>query len=644
MKSLADLLVLLLRDCGGKCGVDVTRDVETLRSRVAHEGMSFITITLANYAKDFDQALDAGRVAPGLFASFGRLKSGIPEYLRGFLHHVFDPSTGELLTDASIECVRSIRQLSRFGVKVKLACSPERVEKALDAYVAVDRACGSFYQDRPSYCREDSASDGLAEPPWRRTQLGYYYKGVAAILIEAMLAEDEDGDVQVRCAHGPGATVERYTPNGKWALGYWHHRLEKAGLTWFVACFGAEKPLWGDDRIGFQPVHVDPADERPAKVVLVPKTLQSPRVIAVEPCAMQFAQQGLAAVLKRAIDRCPLTSGRINFRDQTVNQAKALSGSVSGHWATIDLKDASDRVGCDLVQLMFWAAPKKFWDLLWASRSMRAKLPDGREVDLRKFASMGSAMCFPVESLVFYTIAIAARLQAHGLPCTSDTVNTVASGVYVYGDDICCPADETPMIVDALETFGLLVNRRKSFWNGRFRESCGVDAFRGELVTPVYLRTLLPDDHAEASGLVSTVATANQLATSGYMRTANALRKSVEHLLGRLPQVPENSPALGWTWFSGYVPPKRWNRRLQRVETRCWMPEPVKRDDPLEGDGAWAKCARRIGMGTLSSFLSRGGTPRTRWTGFSVRAGDDDHLKATARPYVLTLKRRWAEV
>lgn len=636
MKSLSDLLVCLLAEAGGRCGVAVERDVLTLRSRVEHEGDSFITITLADFGGDFDRALALGRAAPGSFFGFARRRSGLPHWLRGFLDRVFDQTSGDLLPQPCGDCVRYIRQICRFGVKVLLPCTEARSQAAVAAYVSNDLACVPLREEwsagecpHERFDEETNPVEGEHSEPavlrdrlWA-SHLGKLHDRVTAVVVSSLALEDEDGNVQVHCVHGPGATVEGYTSNEKWADRFWHLRLEHSGFTRTLAHFGAEKTLWSEPRVSEMPTYVDPADERPVKVTLVPKTLKRPRVIAVEPCCVQFAQQGLAGVLVRALDQGRYTSGRINFRDQRVNQEKALSGSLDGGYATIDLSDASDRVDCDLVDHMFRAAPEKFRRFLWACRSTRAILPGGEILLLRKFASMGSALCFPVESLAFYTIALAARLASRGLPGTPSCVAQVAQGVYVYGDDLCVPADETPSICAALEAFGLKVNYRKTFWTGQFRESCGMDAFAGARVTPVYLRRMPPADRADASGLLSSVATANQLERAGYWRTARLIQDQVERIFGRLPTVPEDSPAIGWHWYSDYVPPSRFNRNLQRREYRCWVARAVKRDDPLEGSGALAKCLRRAG---------------SSWVLPSI---DEEHLERTATPHAVALKRGW---
>lgn len=637
MKSLANLLVQLLTESGVRCGVATSRDVKTLRARIEHEGISFGTITLSAYGKAFDQSLAAGRAVPD-WPAVKRSKAGIPRFLEGFLHRVFDPKSGELRSNPDSACIAAVRQICRFLAKVELPCSDARNSAAVSAYAQTDKA---LPQLQGELSEDLDSPDELRVAFWAH-ELGRLYKGVAATLVALMPLEDEDGNVPVRCVHGPGATREGHTPNGKWTLREWHARLEEAGFTFVLSRFGAEKTLWGADRLECVPGYVDPSDEKPARVTLVPKTLKSPRVIAVEPCCMQFAQQGLAGVLRQAIDHCLVTSGRINFRDQEVNQRMALQGSVSGQYATIDLNEASDRVDCDLVEKTFWGAPKRFRDFLWASRSTRAELPDGTVVVLRKFASMGSAMCFPVESLVFFILIIAARLAVRGLPHSLDNIILMSQGVYVYGDDLVVPADETPAICAALEAAGLRVNTAKTFWTGKFRESCGLDAYDGQVVTPIYLRTC-PTDRPDPSELVSLVSTARQLWKAGLHGTAQMLRKHVERTTGGLPEVPDDSPALGWAWSSDTPCPTRWNRHLQRRETRCLVVEPVLRPDPLEGEDAWVKCIRRVGGGEPPSW-SWDDIPTSKGLASRFAECDPEHLGRSAMPYAITLKRRWVEL
>lgn len=496
MKSLVGLLEYLLLDCGRRSGCPVSRDVLTLRERVKHEGDSFITITLPLFARDFERSLDAGRAVPGLWLSFGKLKSGIPRFLSGFLHRVFD-TDGRLRPAPSIDCIRSIRQICRFGQKILRPCSQERVENAIEGYEACD--------------------DEIADPGGH---LWDVFCAVGAVLTASLPQEKEVLLDSLVLQHGPGATQEHILGNQKWVFQRWHQRLEDVGLTYNR--FGRAVPLSDDDLAAAKtlgsgsfndetwPTIVEPGAEAPVRVVFVPKTLKTPRVIAVEPVCMQYAQQGISKMIVRFLERNRFTAGHVNFTDQTVNQSLARVASASGHLATLDMAEASDRVSKAHVDGLLGHNPA-LRELIMACRSTRAQLPNGDIITLKKFASMGSALCFPLEALVFFTSIIASRLVRAKRAVNARTVYSFGRDVYVYGDDLIVPADEAPAICDDLESLGFKVNRHKSFWTGKFRESCGSDCYDNEQVTPVYLRRDLPTSREDTSGLVSSVATANQL-------------------------------------------------------------------------------------------------------------------------------------
>jgi hypothetical protein len=595
MKSLVSLLELLLHDCGRKSGAPVDRDLATLRHRVKHEGDSFITITLPAFCSDFERSLELGRLAPGAFPSFKKVRSGIPAFLQGFLCRVFD-NEGQLLPNPSVDCIRSVRQICLFGKKVERTCSKARLRKAIEGYVKCDREVATLLSGdlEAAFCE------------------------IGDILVRDLRLRDSDPwDRDFVPRHGPGATRERISGNQKWVFRLWHYRLEFSGIKYWRFGKATSYPSRTDSNP--LPEYVRPEDEAPVRVVFVPKTQKTPRVIAVEPVCMQYAQQGLSRLLVGRLENHPLTAGRVNFSDQTVNQRLALRSSQSRKHATLDMAEASDRVSLEHVRLLFRSAPK-FLEWMEACRSMRAELPDGQIIDLRKWASMGSALCFPVEALVFFATILASRAVRLGRPITRRLLHSLAEDVYVYGDDLIVPTDEAPLICDDLESFGFKVNRRKSFWNGHFRESCGSDCYDSELVTPVYLRRDLPTSQKDTSGLVSGVATANQLFSAGYYATAGAMRDALEKTFGRLPQVPQDHPALGWHFHSEVVPRRRWNRFLQRFEYLCKVPSAVKQADFLLGsEQALAKCYRLIGVDSV----------------------DPDHLVVSSRPYALTLKRKW---
>nr|QDH86450.1 MAG: RNA-dependent RNA polymerase [Leviviridae sp.] len=76
------------------------------------------------------------------------------------------------------------------------------------------------------------------------------------------------------------------------------------------------------------------------KVIDVPKTMKTPRIIAMEPTAMQYAQQGILRLIQDAIKGSYLNDF-IGLDDQEPNQLMARQGSAVGDLATLDLSEAS---------------------------------------------------------------------------------------------------------------------------------------------------------------------------------------------------------------------------------------------------------------------------------------------------------------
>jgi len=519
--SLVDLLADLLLDSERWSCAPVKRDVLTLRRRVEHESESFITLTLPKFCKDFERSLAEGRVAPGYFLSFRKEKSGIPSFLRGFLRRVFDKD-GVLLDAPSIDCIRAVRQICLFGKKVQRPCSDARNAGAIERYAQCDAE--------------------IVDPP--DCQVMRYF-GVVADIVVSTAFHSSDILSDITPTHGPGATRERISGNQKWRFRRWHRRLSRAGITHMRFVHGSSMGLlpcqYHERSEDDFPDFVEPEDEEPVRVITVPKTQKSPRIIAVEPVCMQYAQQGLSRWIVARLESCVFTMGHVNFRDQSVNQSLAVSASTDGKLATMDMSEASDRVSLALVQRLLASQPELL-TLVESCRSTRAELPDGEVIHLKKFASMGSALCFPMEALVFYSLIIASRIAAAGRFPTRQSVLEFAQSVYVYGDDLIVPVDEAQAICSDLEAFGLKVNVDKTFWTGKFRESCGADAYDGELVTPVYLRRDMPADRTDVSGVLSCVATANQLFQAGFESASTSIRKDVERVVGKLPAIPHSSP------------------------------------------------------------------------------------------------------
>lgn len=215
----------------------------------------------------------------------------------------------------------------------------------------------------------------------------------------------------------------------------------------------------------------------------VPKTAKTDRGCAKEPLLNMFLQKGIGSVL-----RSKLAVAGCNLNDQSVNQDMARRAQRDG-LATIDLSMASDLISSALVYRLL---PPRWFELLDLARSKKTTLPDGSVVDVEKFSSMGNGFTFELESLIFLSIARTIVPRSRW------------NDVNVYGDDIIVPAEHASQVVELLETFGLVVNRSKTFLAGRFYESCGSDYFDGKNVRPFYLKEL-------PKGIVPQLPIANKL-------------------------------------------------------------------------------------------------------------------------------------
>lgn len=193
----------------------------------------------------------------------------------------------------------------------------------------------------------------------------------------------------------------------------------------------------------------------------------------MEPATLMYFQQGVWGEIDRVVSSSSYLRGHIGFHEQERNQLKAKEGSFSRNYATLDLSAASDSVGYDLVKKVFKGT--KLLRYLVTTRSRRTLLPDRTLVDLRKFAPMGSALCFPVETLIFAAI------------CEHVTnIRGIPGDYSVFGDDIIVPTQCAEFTTGILERLGFRVNPDKSFSSEScwFRESCGGEYLNGVDVTP----------------------------------------------------------------------------------------------------------------------------------------------------------------
>ena len=137
MNSLTSLAHVMLKDLGMMCSVDTARDGKTVSDRIKAEGESFLTITLPDFGKALERALDQGQVADDHFVGFRR-NGGLPAFLRGFLQQIFDAKSGTLLDEPSVEAIFAVRQFTLAFGKIFELPTPRRKRDAMRQFIQTE--------------------------------------------------------------------------------------------------------------------------------------------------------------------------------------------------------------------------------------------------------------------------------------------------------------------------------------------------------------------------------------------------------------------------------------------------------------------------------------------------------------------------
>jgi hypothetical protein len=398
----------------------------------------------------------------------------------------------------------------------------------------------------------------------------------ARILLSRLFANFDVQNIKPR--HGPGivSTKEQYEDKFLWS----NVSPRITAVFPFDAYFTASLGHVCDEYHGFQAVTML---DHSAQVILVPKDSRGPRLISCEPVDFQWIQQGLSRALVDLIEHHPLTRDNVRFTDQSVNRRFARRGSVYGEYATLDLKEASDRVHCELVRLLF---PEHIFCALMAARSNSTTLPSGECLNLNKYAPMGSALCFPVMALTIWSLLAAYAPD-----------NDVRKNIHVYGDDVIVPTGYAGQAMNVLECFGLKINRDKSCFQGFFRESCGLEAYKGVEVTPVRIRTVWTSRQSP-SAYASWISYYNQFLERSMPLVAGVIKDALEELYGSIPgpELQDSAPCFHDRThvFRGK---KRWNCHLQKWQYHVLTITSVIHRDEKEG---WHRLLRYFSESDIS--------------------------------------------
>jgi hypothetical protein len=545
-------------------------ELKLIRQRFNSEGVAFLTKTLPRFAKAVDMALATD--TPLNVSTFERRRGAcLPKFLGWLTECIFDDSGMERGDSCSI-ALKHLRQILYLFYKLEMPYSESDVSRVIEEFKATDAG----------FCQALQISD-----PRHKYEIKY-----AASLIKRVLGGVDPRGITPK--NGPGSVATGEQPEEKpyfkreyrqatsvYPISEYYY-FNGAHMSDCLNEYGLNTRTSSGE---LRPWEV--LDVSTAKVVLVPKDSRGPRLISMEPLEIQWLQQGQNALIVKSIEASWLTSGHVNFQEQGINRYLAWTSTMEGvirdpnkrgsrlyksdyeimarsynkgmgldphvdytdedvqsrkawHNADLpglevvptplvsaDMKEASDRVTVWHVTALF---PLNWVEALLATRSDRTILPDGEVVNLNKFAPMGSAVCFPVEALVFWALAIASIRCSHPrFASRNDGKSLLAElrkRVWVYGDDLILYAEDYSIVKQSLERTGILLNANKCCTAQFFRESCGLDAHKGIIVTPLRIKECV-GSHWTGQSLMSYVSYSNEAYRRGYYELASELEKLI---------------------------------------------------------------------------------------------------------------------
>lgn len=580
-----ELYRALLLDCADQYPSlvkEFDRDVSRLESLSVSTGEKLYTFHLPNLGKVLDQALESEvltTTALPLTRPVNR-RTMIPRLFRGLWSMVFAPD-GCLKPDVDVNVVRLLRTLCFAGKKYNAACSDTATFLTVKEFFDVEAIlppCPSIWDEDGSHVyTSDVGSLSDLDRGVMGALSGSDSSGETGSLLElcqqvadrtvSLFGEFNAG--QARFRHGPGAVSDGQTGSVyKYAFPNWSPRLQTLFPASVFAFANLRSMLVEDDyEYGGLP-HQEPV----SRLHAVPKTQKGPRLIASEPTCNQWCQQSVRHSLADAISAC-YVGDSIDFRRQDLSSSLVVSASMDRSLATIDLSSASDRLSAYVVQRLF-RRNLSYLEAFVATRT-RYMVQDidkkhPKLTKLRKFASMGSALTFPVQSICFYIVCVAAGAAANGYGrrLSSNILSHLGRQVRVYGDDLIVPVSWVPWVEQLMKLLMLKVNRSKTFVNGKFRESCGTDAYDGTVVSPGQVRQFY--SQLQPSSIQSVVDASNNLYLKGFIRASDAVLSAIPPGLRKLiPWKKHDSEDFGLISGSGFrsLSKTRWNESLHRKES-----------------------------------------------------------------------------
>lgn len=581
-------------------------DFENLSFQCRSRGLTFFTLDLPNLDSMLLHGLENGRLQlSGPLSRRVSERVRVPRLYSGLWLRIFDTS-GCLKADADVNAIAFLRQLSVLGKKLRVACSPDRIQSSMENYHDIERTLR-----RPTYRWDDDwvifeqGSDNphlgdcsvaartddlfsLQEKEEKESvsagdrRLLEQVQRVADFLSDSLgyldpVIYSNDRDLECKgigFRHGPGAVASRIRQWEKSHFRFWPTKLQGRFPYQFcgrTANADLEEPI---------------NHEIASRLMCAPKTAKGPRLIAAEPVEHQWCQQLILSWLASRF-RELFRGDFIDLNNQKKSGRLVLEASRSRNLATVDLSDASDRLSCWTVERIL----RKNTSLLTALHAARTRYirDDISSVPsflkTKKFASQGTATTFPVMSFVMLCIALGACTEGD---VSWQMLNKFRGKVQVFGDDIILPKYGYVRLCRVMTLLQLKVNSSKSYWLGHFRESCGVDGFNGYDVTPVKPKVIVADGPASCQAVVDT---SNNLHLKGYWHAADSCRALLPSFVQRKLGIRGITDA-GFPGLTSYVGSderhleSRWNSRLHRHEVRAWITLDSAQREVREGYGA----------------------------------------------------------
>jgi hypothetical protein len=607
--SAHDVFTNVSYDIGGDNVAHFLEAANRLKDLVRTRGSTVYLVDLPKLGKAIDYAVSYGELKdlPQVFGSWKKgtyiLQPLIEQLLSfGFWQDTLDlaPEVCKDLQKLEVELFYSLRQFCYVLKDMRdVECPSRNVQLTVRKFFEVDSSLRLPSIDWSSEnwsppLLQVAFTDGLKRPCDTFDTLDFF-QGVCDRLLSCFYMEDKDL-FSIVPRHGPGAVAELRRGEDKYKFLTWPEKLQSVfPHEWFS--YHNEEAAYDANRLarkGSTKLLKEPS----GRLLAVPKSYEKPRLITAEPSSHQYIQGGLLRWLRGRMS--PYQTRSIDFLSQTPSKEMAKASSiVNTGFATVDLSMASDRLSCWTVERAF-RKTGKLMEALWASRTRRVidstgvgSPSDSSAFELRKFAGQGSAVCFPIQTLIYHAACVTSVLMSSGVhpsKVTRKRLYQACELVRVYGDDIILPSSSLPRLRKLLTYLQLEVNEGKTHHlrTSPFRESCGMDALHGVDVTPVYVKSLTLSSK-NAADLASWVDVSNNAHESGLWNLASMMKEVADGVYPRL--LPTSSHSLACVRFTTfchgtYGCRERFNSQLQRAEIKALSVQSkgtrVKRGD-LEG-------------------------------------------------------------